>query len=547
MGNLTGALVNPNGGGGPGILDTIKKSFSGTTLAGLISVGTSIGLDALGVPPILQNIIPGILNGLVVETAGNTGGGEPGTNLFGKMTDILSKFGRGLLSTGQQLVSFGSKVIEGVGTLTKTGFTKALDVFNGIFDRQTQETLIQAGNGNIARALENNCSVLRDGIHCAYRDIEIDYSSTSDQLSYSNRGTQRTFQGLSQVGNFFSGSIAFAEEADGIMIHGEKDSSNLDTYALKITSEEHPYSEFRLKVSDGEIKEFFETREMNVVTTLRAIGISEEKLIRAELQDTLQVIDHDVLSDAIDLTLVSKTTGKKISFDHLADLIEQNANQLKDTVERFINDARLLGLRSNSEITVHKTKELQKILDAPTEIYVIHSNGRGPLPSFIRNRTQVEGNGINVDHTALVFQNHQGQNYVIEFGFLDSKDSNLNTGLRVTSLDNFINKSLDIVVQLLPLDDIKKENLVDDILYRRYISEDMQPKIELKYDIWAAGKEAFNIPGNTPGNDLICSTFIQDIVEEVTGKKFTSLDADQYVSPTELMLLIKKWITENEN
>lgn len=528
---LTKGLLNPH----VGILDSIKDSlFNSETLKGVISLGTSIGLDAIDAPPILQNFIPGILNQLVAGATGSTGGGGPGSNLFGKITDTLSRFGRGIVLAGQQIISFGTKVIEGIGTLTKTGFAKAVDFFSGIFDRQTQETLIQAGNGSIEQALENNCSVLRDGIQCAYQDIEIIYSSSNDRLSYTNRSTQRTFEGLNQVGNFFGGSIAFAEEADGIIIDGRQDSLNSNDYNLKISSEEHPYSEFNLKVSEGEIKEFFEIREANIKSELRIIGINEESLKRPELDDIRQVSERDLLTGAITSHLISKNSNQTINFNDLGTWLSQSATQLRETTERLMNNLADLGPKTNAELAAHKQTEVQKILDNPDEIFAIHMNANEfVIPTAIRRLSHNETGGITVNHSALVF-NQNGNLYVAELG-LD--------GLRMKELDDFLLSAKDVFVQQLPYSEAEKIELIQGQLFKNYYDEiTHKPTKDIEYDLKAlvegiAGKDLF--PDNSKN---VCSNFLAEIFDaaDKSDFKWQSLDGDGFVDPTELKILTEK-------
>ncbi len=103
IGRLTGSLLNSNGGGGPGsIFNSIKNSLlDSQTLGGLVSVGASIGLDAVDAPSIFQDFMPNILEQLA---------GGSGNSLFRSITDNLAKFGQGVLNVAGSIISFGSTI-----------------------------------------------------------------------------------------------------------------------------------------------------------------------------------------------------------------------------------------------------------------------------------------------------------------------------------------------------------------------------------------------------------------------------------------------------
>jgi hypothetical protein len=121
--------------GSGSILDGITDSlFSWDTLGGLVSVGASIGLDALGAPPILQNFLPSLLGNMVSGIGGESssgGGGPPppsGETIFNRIWDNITKFGGGLLGGiadfAGNIVSFGAKVLEAGASFLKEGFAK---------------------------------------------------------------------------------------------------------------------------------------------------------------------------------------------------------------------------------------------------------------------------------------------------------------------------------------------------------------------------------------------------------------------------------------
>ena len=231
----------PPAGQAESLLGAAFRGFTKGALQGAVSIGSSLLLNEIGAPPILQSFLPNLLG----QLAGNT----LGDGLFKRLTDSLAKFGKGVVSTAGNVISFGAKVLESGASLVKEGFAKAVDFFSGIFDRKTQEMLVQAGGGSIEEALNQNCSVIMDGVHCAYQSIEIDYLLASDRLSYKNSSVSATFDKLNRVGELFQGSIAFAEEAgpDGIRLSQEYQGGQLNKVkmlkGLEALLEINPFSE----------------------------------------------------------------------------------------------------------------------------------------------------------------------------------------------------------------------------------------------------------------------------------------------------------------
>ncbi len=240
LAGLIDGLSNPNGGGPGSILNAIKESLLNNQTAGsFISIGANLALDAVGAPLIARDFVSSFLGTIVSN----------GPDILSKIGEGIRKFGEAVVNAAGNVISFAQKVVEGVGSLTKGGFSKAVDFFNGIFDSKTQGTLIQAGGGTIENALNNNCSVIVDGIHCGYQSIVINYSLSNNRLSYSNAGTNASFDGLNKVGEFFSGSIAFANEVapDGIKLiqnYGQNGLRNVSMYdGLNKLLEMNPFSE----------------------------------------------------------------------------------------------------------------------------------------------------------------------------------------------------------------------------------------------------------------------------------------------------------------
>ncbi len=217
---------------GAGVIKSLKAALlSPAMIGGIVSVGASIGLDAIGAPPILQNFIPGLLGQLIGSFSGDEGGGpEPGGDddggetIFKKIKEGIAKFGNGIVQLGQQVVSFGKTVLENGVDFLKEGFVKAINLFSGIFDRKTIEDLSDGGKRSIESTLKDHCSVFSEGIQCAYKSVEISYllddTFTGHKLNYKNTGVEASFVDLMLSGSFFGGDIAFAQDTgiDGIKI-----------------------------------------------------------------------------------------------------------------------------------------------------------------------------------------------------------------------------------------------------------------------------------------------------------------------------------------
>lgn len=169
LGGVIGAGSSGN------ILNAIKDAlFSSQTLGGLISVGASIGLDALGAPPILQSFIPGLLGQLTAGATGSTGGGstagdnvgalQSGENLLGKIGDVANRLGSSLVHGAQNIISFGSQLIL-------DGWEATKDFFSSIFSRQTQEVMYQS---SVAGAVGGGTGALDVGFELINQTKEYD-------------------------------------------------------------------------------------------------------------------------------------------------------------------------------------------------------------------------------------------------------------------------------------------------------------------------------------------------------------------------------------
>ena len=157
-------------------------------LGGLVSVGASIGMHAAGLSSSLTSFLPRLLGQVVSSEAAST--------IFNGVLDNLSKFGHAITSAAGSAISFGAKVLEGVSSVTKAGFAKAVDFFSGIFDRQTQETLIQAGNGSIETAVLNNLKIENDAATFTIDGVTMNYDFEKAAFAYESNGVETSFKNL---------------------------------------------------------------------------------------------------------------------------------------------------------------------------------------------------------------------------------------------------------------------------------------------------------------------------------------------------------------
>lgn len=186
-----------------------KNAIINGAVGGLISAGASIA----GVPPVFNGLLSGLLGQIAGSSGGNSGQGSSlvGQSLFGKVADNFKRFGGAIADAAGNVVSFGQKVLEGVGTVTKAGFSKALDFFSGAFDRPTQEKLRTAGNGSIENAFLNSDFLQLDAnlyqavVHFGGEDITVRYDKGIEKITLLSASSERTLTGAvkDQAGNYF--------------------------------------------------------------------------------------------------------------------------------------------------------------------------------------------------------------------------------------------------------------------------------------------------------------------------------------------------------
>jgi len=224
VGGMVGGYLDPNGGGGAGgeivagyrdngepiyvtgarnLMDYISESvFNPASMSGIISMGTSLGLDAIGAPVMLQNFLPNLLGQIAVSSGLGSDIESTGQGIFDRIWDNIEKFGSGLISAGAGLVSLGGKVVEfgakalgTAGQITANGFKDAINAFSSIFSRETQENIYQ----DVAGLRQGTVTTNGDIWTWQSGDSRVDYNVATGRVdeSFGIGGTAR-IEGLGQ-------------------------------------------------------------------------------------------------------------------------------------------------------------------------------------------------------------------------------------------------------------------------------------------------------------------------------------------------------------
>ena len=112
--------------------------LSPSNVAGMVSIGASIGLDAIGAPTVLQSFLPGLIGQIV---AGGAGGDEPsadeqGQSIFSRIWNNVQKFGQEITQLVGGAVSFGADILQ-------RGYDAVKNTFSALFSREAQEVLYE--------------------------------------------------------------------------------------------------------------------------------------------------------------------------------------------------------------------------------------------------------------------------------------------------------------------------------------------------------------------------------------------------------------------
>jgi hypothetical protein len=224
VGGVTKDLLNPDGSNPGRIFDTIKDSiFSTKTLNGMISIGTSLAVDQLGLPPIASDLISGFITGFSQTKSGE--------KVFSKIGEGISRFTGWITDGIRPVVDFGAKILNGAVEITEAGFKSAINAFGSFFSRPTQEYIYQ----DVAGIRSGSVSVDGDIWTWQSGDSRIDYNVRTGRVdeTFGIGGTAK-IEGLGQdaLGNFYYSKLSSATAFDGGVLSQSYESGKLTEWGL---------------------------------------------------------------------------------------------------------------------------------------------------------------------------------------------------------------------------------------------------------------------------------------------------------------------------
>jgi len=207
-------------------VQTILKNMSKEFTRGLATAGTSIAVtkvfDAIDAPPAAENIVRNLLTSVTSNLFRDKTGREPtaeeaetGTDrIFDKLGEGLKRFGNGVKSAVGTVVSFGQKIVEGVGHVMAQGFKNTIGAFSSLFSPKTQEYIYEDIQG------------LRQGTVTAEGDIwtyqvgssKIEYNVATDYFTESSAGygtAKISGLGMSDGGSIYYDRLTFESISSG--------------------------------------------------------------------------------------------------------------------------------------------------------------------------------------------------------------------------------------------------------------------------------------------------------------------------------------------
>ncbi|MBI4372745.1 MAG: hypothetical protein HY585_03345, partial [Candidatus Omnitrophica bacterium] len=211
---LVDSLLNANGGGGPGILSSIKDSlFSKQTVGSFISVGGAIVSEALNINPILTAIA---LKGLTSAVKGFVTGNKEGSTL----SRILSGFTTGVAGFGEDLIrSAGNPVLLNSLTQGKSLGDILEQYATGVLYRSSLEDLV-AVHGTIKAAYEDALPRAKTFISQGKNVTELELKGQTTS-TFILRDTQTGGVLRIQTDNrILEGEIAFRPDGTAYVING---------------------------------------------------------------------------------------------------------------------------------------------------------------------------------------------------------------------------------------------------------------------------------------------------------------------------------------
>lgn len=247
VGGLVSGVVGAGGSKASlSLFESVKKAvFSSKTLGAALSLGASVAVDSLNIPSVLKQFGLSAISGIASVVLNNLSpNADPKTStesILRRLSGNLSKFGSKIIGGLQNAISFGSKVLEGAVSLTKTGFAKAVDFFSGIFSRNAQETIRNTGSGSIEQGILSKTVISGNTARAAFNGVDILWDQSTEQLTMIEDGKRTaTFYkpGFKDTDKFTFARLAYAEEIrDGITTTQDFEANELKSISIKDSSQ----------------------------------------------------------------------------------------------------------------------------------------------------------------------------------------------------------------------------------------------------------------------------------------------------------------------
>jgi len=467
IGAITGQALGLNG------YQDVFGSIKNAMLSSLVSVGSSIALDAIGAPAALQSFVPGLLSQLIVSAggAGSADAQEQGEGIFDKIVDGISKFGSGLVGGIQNAISFGAKVLEQGAGFIKEGFAKAVDLFANFFDRHAQETIMNAGGGSIENAILNSdflnlgSGLYQSTVHFGGEVVTLDLDTVFDKLEYRCGDVSATAVGLNLMGELFEGSIAFAEEiGDGVILQEAYDDGKLEM----LSTAKDGSDMIRIDALSGQGIEFerdgnLKSGVFNSSATGLDYTVDDGEIYSLNIaRNGMNGLAYDLNEDEkflLKLTIDPLTKQARVVYDLgskvLGDLVSQGIvppllQWGEDTGEKMCNYLMGFDFRTNDEITQAREEKIVAAHAIAQDGDLIFGNGETAIDYVIKSGDrnfaefgtgapgESRGAGAFVNHVGVIITDpNTHEKYVLETN---------PGGFRYTKLDDFIARYRDFEI-----------------------------------------------------------------------------------------------------
>ncbi len=546
--------------------------FSSSTLGGIISVGTQLGLDAIGVPGWIGSFLPNLLNQITLGLGGNSDPQTADENILNRIWNNISKFGSGLWGAIGDVVSLGADIL-------KQGYEAVRNTFGSLFSREVQETLYEAAtagpigagagwalssrtenydaNDNLTSVVEIFSNTAGDRTTIV-TGVQTGNYTIQREMANGN-WFQEVYEGVTRgaQGGFGFSSVAFAQETpDGIRI--DQTIYDSDDYTVSLSDAVSGYDLYEYQIADGEIASFEQSLQAfaygNDVSRLRAANpqdivladLGGFQLSQLEGLNYTVNFNHNTGETSISIPVASETNTQFLS--QIQSILQQTGQNIQQYTEKIKNGFALLGSRTDAEIAQHKAAEISEVLSDPGKIYVIHTQTDSRTSYLTRQATRLGTSDYSVNHSALAFKDKDGKVFIIEIQMDGHAQSGLNTDVLVRPFEEWAAPYIDIDAQPLPISAEQADAFRQNVIFGKYVNEStMTPKIQLYYDFpGALVGEGAGIPIPGQGSKKFCSELVADLIFEGFGREIQPLDNDSYVSPNELQRRIEEWIASQQ-